>query len=168
MYIVTKYCLGYLKKKFKFSFVDAGKRIVEETDDLTTLKHVLLKFTSLDEPTLDGGFEFAKKAAKMTKMNVTKSFRMPAKDHFYQSVITDDNGGKQTLEYNLKMYERCISLADLKVDQVEVYLGYVYHSLPPGVSVDVQLMKWEEYADPDNPLLKKEPKNAMKGMMRKK
>ena len=100
-------------------------------------------------------------------MNVTKSFRMPAKDHFYQSVIVDDNGGKQTLEYNLKMYERCISLENLKVDQVEVYLGYVYHSLPPGVSVDVQLMKWEEYADPDNPLLKKEPKNAMKGIMKK-
>merc|ERR1712013_844886 len=118
-----------------------GKRIVEETDDLTTLKHVLLKFTSL---------------------------RMPAKDHFYQSVITDDSGGKQTLEYNLKMYERCISLENLKVDQVEVYLGYVYHSLPPGVSVDVQLMKWEEYADPDNPLLKKEPKNPMKGIMKKK
>jgi len=144
-----------------------GKRIVEEVDDRTSLAHVLLLFKSYDEPSLDGGFEFAKKAAKMTKISVTKSFRMPAKEHLYQSVVSDESENKKTLEYRLKVYERCISLENVKADEIDVYLSMVYQSLPPGVNVDVMLKRWEEYADPNNPLLRKDHKTATKELMKK-
>merc|ERR1712126_4144 len=124
-----------------------GKLIVEEEEDPKVYPKFLLVFTGYDEASVNTYFNFAKKAAKMTDVYLTKEFRMPAKEAIVKSNIYNE-GTSKIVEYKLKQYERVIELSDLTGEKSDIYIEFLQKSLPPGVQIRMELKKWETHADP--------------------
>lgn len=138
------------ERKFMF-----GKEITEEVEDPNLYPKFLMVLTGYDESVLDGFFHFAKKAARLVDVNLSKDFRMPSKETVVKSEIETESS-KKKIEYNLKKFERVIEIADLRGDKSDIFIEYLQKALPPGVQIEIQLKSWEMYVDPDHPSLRKD------------
>ncbi|XP_057315175.1 28S ribosomal protein S10, mitochondrial-like [Hydractinia symbiolongicarpus] len=132
------------EKKYKH-----GKLVVEEEEDPLLYPKFLITLSGTDEAVLENFFHFVKKAAKMTDINLTKSFPMPAHEESYRAKRVGD-GLQKEVEYNFKQYQRVIEISDLTGYKVDLFLDYVQKSLPSAVQIKMELKRWEMLVDPNH------------------
>jgi len=126
-----------------------GKLVTGEVEeDPNLFPKFLMIFTGYDEVTLDAYFSFAKKAAQMADVDLTKYFRMPARKTQLKSHVVKEGDEKEVIEYNFKKYERVIEISNLAGDKSDFYIEFLHKSLPAGVQINMLLDSWERYIDP--------------------
>ena len=90
----------------------------------------------------------------MVDLNVNKTFNMPAKEEVLKAEIVDEEDKKKIIEYQLKRYERVISIGNLGADKSDIYIDFIHKELPAGVDISMQRITWEKYACPDHVTLR--------------
>jgi len=133
-----------------------GKLIVEEIEDPTLFPKYLLTLKGSDECVLEGYFNFVRKAAKMTDVNLTKRFGMPASSQTFKAKRDDTKSIKKEDHYILKEYLRIIEISELTSDKSDIFMDFIIKSLPAGVDINIDLKRWEMVVDPDHPSLRGE------------
>lgn len=132
-----------------------GKKIVEEEIDPYTISHLLLSITGYDAAVLDSYTKFIQTAAKMTDVNISKSFNIQATTETFNVRKSESQLRKDQMQYNLKKHQRIVQLTDLTEDKIDILLDYVNEEMPCGVQMNLELKKWEELVAPNHPSLQK-------------
>jgi len=132
-----------------------GKLVIEEVDDPHKIEHLLISITGYDAAVLDSFAKFVQNAAKMTNVDVTKSFKLPAAHESFNVRKANSSLRKDQIVYRLKKHQRIVQVSDVTEDKCDVFVDYVQEKLPSGVQVQFELKRWEELVAPNHPSLQK-------------
>lgn len=118
------------------------------SEEVTKKSFLTLKVNGSDEEVLDSYTQFLKRAATVLTPEVTTGKIIPTLNHSTfptttTTLHTDTHTHIQELSYNLlhthtHAHARLVQVYELSSESAEVYLSYIRHNIPEGVSMSVE------------------------------
>lgn len=142
-----------LHRKPQNSFYYASKADSEIKENPLAYNHLLIKLEGLDDGVLDHYCQFVTSATKMMKLEVKKKFNLVT-ENFSQTLVYPPDSYKQGgITYDFKKYGRMIQVAEVPFNKSDIFVQYLQDNIPPGVTVHMELKKWEDFVSPPDPRL---------------
>jgi len=118
------------------------------SEEVTKKSFLTLKVNGSDEEVLDSYTQFLKRAATVLTPEVTTGKIIPTLNHSTfptttTTLHTDTHTHIHELSYNLlhthtHAHARLVQVYELSSESAEVYLSYIRHNIPEGVSMSVE------------------------------
>ncbi|XP_046852507.1 probable 28S ribosomal protein S10, mitochondrial [Xenia sp. Carnegie-2017] len=127
-----------------------GQPLVPQDDavDRRNYANVLIKLYGYDPATLTSFHRFVDQAAKNMKFNVTKKFNLTTKAFTVTLANTPHYFNENKMQYHLKEHGRLIQVESLPTETADIFLQYIRKNIPAGISVQMELKKWQDFVSP--------------------
>ncbi|XP_015758391.1 PREDICTED: uncharacterized protein LOC107337690 isoform X1 [Acropora digitifera] len=116
-----------------------------------TYFNLLIKIEGLDGVVLDNFSQFIISTSKMMNLSVTKKFNLTTEKFSQTLAFPPESYKKQSITYHLKKHGRMIEIGEVPVEKSDIYIQYLQENTPVGVSVKMELKKWQDYVSPPDP-----------------
>ncbi|XP_068728626.1 small ribosomal subunit protein uS10m-like isoform X3 [Montipora capricornis] len=113
--------------------------------------NLLIKLEGLDGAVLDNLSQFVVSSSKMMNLQVTKKFNLATEKFSQTLAYPPDSYRKQSLTYHLKKHGRMIEIGEVPVEKADIFIQYLQDNVPVGVSVKMELKKWQDFVSPPDP-----------------
>ncbi|KAL9953199.1 hypothetical protein ACROYT_G040576 [Oculina patagonica] len=114
---------------------------------------LLITLEGLDDAVLDHYCQFVTSASKMMNLEVKKKFNLVTENFSQTLAFPPDSYKKENVTYHLKKHGRMIQVAELPAEKSDIFIQYLQDNVPPGVSVHIELKKWQDFVAPPDPRL---------------
>ncbi|XP_020619089.1 uncharacterized protein LOC110056883 [Orbicella faveolata] len=75
-------------------------------------------------------------------------------ENFSQTLaFPPDSYKKGNVTYHFKKHGRMIQVAQLPAEKSDIFIQYLQDNIPPGVSLHMELKKWQDFVAPPDPRL---------------
>lgn len=116
--------------------------------DTTKYSDVLIKLNGYDPAVLTSFYHYVDQAARSMKFDVTKKFNL-ATEAFSVTLANPPHFFREkNMQYNFKNHGRMIQIESIPSEMADIFLQCVQKNIPPGVSVQFELKKWQDFVSP--------------------
>jgi len=131
----------------------ATKTETESQESPLAYSNLLIKLEGLDDGVLDHYCQFVISACKMMKLQVNKKFNLVTENFSQTLAFPPDSYKKGNVTYHFKKHGRMIQVAQLPAEKSDIFIQYLQDNIPPGVSLHMELKKWQDFVAPPDPRL---------------
>jgi len=131
----------------------ATKPETEAQESPLAYSNLLITLEGLDDGVLDHFCQFVTSTSKMMKLQVTKKFNLVTENFSQTLAFPPDSYKKGNVTYHFKKHGRMIQVAQLPAEKSDIFIQYLQDNIPPGVSLHMELKKWQDFVSPPDPRL---------------